>query len=73
MTSPPEKITIQCPRCGEVYEDWYRATVNLGLDDFDEEYLRQCSTAACPKCGHEVKFDLLVVERDGKFSIGPRE
>jgi predicted RNA-binding Zn-ribbon protein involved in translation (DUF1610 family) len=73
MTSPPEKITIQCPRCGEVYEDWYRATVNRGLDDFDEEYLRQCFKAACPKCGHEVKFDLLVVERDGKFSIGPRE
>lgn len=73
MTSPPEKITIQCPRCGEVYEDWHRASVNLGLDDFDEEYLRECSVAACPRCRNEVKFDLLVVDRDGKFILGPRE
>ena len=40
MTSPPEKIPIQCPRCGQVNEDWYRASVNRGLDDLDEEYLR---------------------------------
>jgi NAD-dependent SIR2 family protein deacetylase len=70
MTSPPEKITVRCPECGERYEDWYRASVNLALDDFDEEYLSDCSTATCPACGREVKFDLLVVDRDGTFITG---
>ena len=48
MTSPPEKITVECPKCGRFYEDWYRASVNLDLDDFDEEDLESCSTAPCP-------------------------
>lgn len=41
MTSPVERITVRCPACGEVYEDWFRASINLGLgEDFDDEYLR---------------------------------
>ena len=26
MTSPIEKILVQCPKCGNDYEDWYRAS-----------------------------------------------
>ncbi len=64
MTSPPEKITVECPKCGRFYEDWYRASVNLDLDDFDEEYLESCSTATCPHCKHKVNLDVRVVEDD---------
>ena len=39
MISPPEEITVRCPKCGHLYKDWTRASVNLDLDDFDEEYL----------------------------------
>ena len=39
MTSPIEDITVQCPKCGHLYQDWFRGSVNLDLDDFDEEYL----------------------------------
>ncbi len=72
MTSPPENITIRCPKCGEVYEDWYRASVNLELDDFDDEYLEECSTATCPACGHKVRIDVLIVDRDGNFCLSGR-
>ena len=62
MTSPPQQIHVRCPRCGREYDDWYRPSVNLDLDDFDEEYLRQASTATCPDCGHTVEIGTLVVD-----------
>ena len=65
MTSPVEQIVVKCPNCGTRYEDWYRGSVNLNLDDdFDEEYLRQASTATCPTCGHVVELHTLVVSGD---------
>ncbi len=73
MTSPPEKIIVKCPKCGIPFEDWYRASVNRELDDFDEEYLKECSTATCPACGHTIQFDMLVVDRSGKFVLGHPE
>ena len=39
MTSPPREITVTCPDCGHIYEDWYRPSINLSLDDFDDDYL----------------------------------
>jgi len=72
MTSPPEEITVECPKCGRFYKDWYRASVNLDLDDFDEEYLESCSTATCLHCKHKVSLDVLVVE-DGVFKFGSAE
>jgi hypothetical protein len=62
MTSPVEPITIQCPECGHTFNDWYRPSVNLGLDDFDEDYLNECSSAICPACGHKVDIDILLAE-----------
>ena len=71
MTSPPEQITVQCPRCGFEYEDWYRPSINLNLgDDFSEEYLREASTATCPECGFTVELSTLVVEGD-VWQFGP--
>jgi endogenous inhibitor of DNA gyrase (YacG/DUF329 family) len=69
VTSPPTRIVVECPRCATRYEDWYRASVNLDLDDFDEAYRRAASTSACPACGHVVEFEMLVVE-DGVWRIG---
>ena len=61
MTSPVETIRVVCPSCDREYEDWTRGSVNLDLDDFDEEYLRACSTATCPSCGYAVALDTLVI------------
>ena len=71
MTYPIEEITVQCPNCGHLYQDWTRASVNLDLDDFDEEYLEQCETATCPECHYKIDLDLFIVE-DGVFKFGTR-
>jgi len=39
------------------------------LDDFDDDYLEQCSSATCPDCGYKVEFDSLIVDREGTFVI----
>jgi hypothetical protein len=62
VTSSVDQIRVECPRCRRAYEDWTRRSLNLNLDDFDEAYLRECSTATCPACGFVVELDLLVVE-----------
>lgn len=66
MTSPPEQITIACPNCGHVYTDWHRASINVDLDPAlnDAAYLRDASTAKCPKCEHDVDLGTLVVKGD---------
>jgi hypothetical protein len=64
MTSPVEQIIVACPACNSLYEDWYRASINLGLDGFDEDYVRRATTATCPKCGHVVVLDTLIVDGD---------
>ncbi len=68
MTSPPEKIQVQCPECGTKYEDWYRPSINLGLDNFDDEYMKQATTATCPKCKTVVDLGTLIVRRDGVWT-----
>ena len=60
MTSPPRQIDVRCPSCGTVYKDWYRASINLMLDDFDEDYLREASTATCPSCSLTVELGGLI-------------
>ena len=72
MTSPIEDITVLCPKCWHLYQDWFRGSVNLDLDDFDEEYLDQCSSATCPDCQHKVNLDVLVV-KGGVFQFGTPE
>ena len=71
MTMPPENITVVCPKCGKTYEDWYRASMNLQIDDFDEDYIEEASTATCPHCGYKVHLDVLVVGDDGQWVVGP--
>lgn len=68
MTSPIKTIDVLCPQCGHLYQDWFRGSVNLDLDDFDDEYLEECSTAICPECKFKVYFDSLTV-KDGVFHL----
>ena len=54
MTSPTERILVECPRCRAEYLTSYRASINVDLDPdmaADEEYLREISTGTCPECG----------------------
>jgi DNA-directed RNA polymerase subunit RPC12/RpoP len=70
MKSPPREITVICPKCWAEYRDWIRPSINLALDDFDEEYLDQATSATCPKCMHKVSIDVLIVREDGVWELG---
>jgi hypothetical protein len=53
MTSPVEEILVRCRRCGRLYRDWFRASVNPQLNAAlaaDQEYVEAASTATCPSC-----------------------
>ena len=62
MTSPVERVRVVCPSCGVEFDDWFRPSVNTGIEPVDETYLRAASTATCPRCGHVVELDVLIVE-----------
>jgi NAD-dependent SIR2 family protein deacetylase len=72
MTSPVEGNTVRCPKCGHVYEDWHRASLNLELDDFDDEYIDQATSSTCPRCKHKINHDALVVRPDGIWEMRSR-
>lgn len=59
MTSPPREIEVTCPDCGHFCLDWYRLSINLSLDDLDDECLEEATTTTCPGCG--VKYDVGVL------------
>ncbi len=61
-----------CPKCSHQYEDWYRASINLELDDFDDEYLDRASSSICPKCNYKVSHNVLIVRRDGVWDLDQR-
>jgi endogenous inhibitor of DNA gyrase (YacG/DUF329 family) len=70
MTSPVEEIRVECPTCGTTFDDWTRGSINLDLDDFDDDYVRRASTATCPSCGQVVDLGALVV-KDGVWRFPP--
>ena len=43
------------------------------LDDFDDDYLDECSSAACPDCGYTIEFDNLIVDKEGTFIVPGEE
>ena len=61
MTSPIETIEVICPQCGKVHSTSYRASMNLMLDNFDDEYIEAMSTTHCPYCGLQIELGALVV------------
>lgn len=70
MTTRPEEIDVKCPKCGESYKTWRRASFNLTLgEDFDEKYMHDMTHATCPKCGTEVDLGALTVSREGEFQV----
>lgn len=69
MTMPPERITVQCQKCGHVFEDFIRGSINLSLDNFDDDYLDRCNYATCPNCKHRMKKGVLIVDKEGVFHL----
>jgi hypothetical protein len=59
MSSPPELIIVFCP-CGAVYLDSWRPSMNLSLDDFDDDYVERLSSTTCPNCALNTRMGTLL-------------
>ena len=59
--------------CGELFVDWYRASINAALDPemaADVDYLERASTAVCPACGTRYEFGILIADAaTGSFQV----
>jgi len=69
MTSPPSQITIRCPSCRKTFDDWWRPSINLQLDNFDEEYIKSATIKTCPYCRAEVRLATLIVDKEGVWHL----
>jgi hypothetical protein len=67
MTSPPREISIICPACGYAYKTWLRASINLSLESFSAEYIKEVTSGRCPKCSEIAELDVLIVDEEGTF------
>ena len=61
-----EPITVECPKCGDHFEDWWRPCANLELDPElgDPGYLECAATATCPHCGKTIRLGVLTADGD---------
>lgn len=70
MTSPPQPVLVDCPRCRQIFEAWYRPSINLSLGEvWSKEDVDDATTAKCPTCQHQVLLNHLVVREDGVFHL----
>jgi uncharacterized protein (UPF0212 family) len=65
MTSPIQTVQVVCPKCGHRYETQFRASMNLQLDEFEQDYVREMTTGTCPACDCVVELGALIIGRDG--------
>ena len=61
MTSAITWVDIVCPNCDHEYKDQHRASMNLDLDDFDDDDIDEMSTTTCPECGLKYGMGSLIV------------
>ncbi|HQX48391.1 MAG TPA: hypothetical protein PLR25_00700 [Planctomycetaceae bacterium] len=74
MTSPPEQITVWCPKCERHFRDWYRPSINLSLgEEWTEEEIEQASSVECPECHLRQDVGNLIVDQDGFWRVDGQE
>lgn len=64
MTLSARRVTIECQRCHEEYEDWYRSSVNVAIDPADETSPEQARTTTCPSCGFTIQHGVMLVREE---------
>jgi hypothetical protein len=61
-----ESITVECPKCGDHFQDWWRPCANIELDPdlADPGYLDCAAVATCPGCGTSIRLGVLTADGD---------
>ena len=61
----PDRLTAECPRCGEVFETWALGTPDVDADPAlgDPGWLFAASEVTCPHCGCTACSSGLAAER----------
>jgi hypothetical protein len=59
-----ESITVECPECGDHFQDWYRPCANFELDPelADPGSLDCAATATCPQCGCSIRLGVMTAD-----------
>ena len=69
MTSPPQQVRVRCPSCAYEYDDWFRPSLNLAIENLEDDYVREATTATCPRCGMTVHLGSIIVGADGVWAL----
>jgi predicted RNA-binding Zn-ribbon protein involved in translation (DUF1610 family) len=64
MTSPRRRITFECPKCHEEYQDWYRPAIDVALDPAGDVPREQAGTSTCPSCGFTIRHGVMLVREE---------
>jgi endogenous inhibitor of DNA gyrase (YacG/DUF329 family) len=61
-----DRLTVECARCGEVFETWALGTPDLDCDPAlgDPGWISAASAVTCPKCGSTSCSSGLAAERE---------
>ena len=66
MPRSADRLTVECPRCGEAFETWAVGTPELDADPTlaDPGWTSAASAATCPHCGATACCSGLAAERE---------
>jgi endogenous inhibitor of DNA gyrase (YacG/DUF329 family) len=66
MARSADRLTVECPRCGRVFETWAVGTPDLDFDPAGADPGRMSaeSAATCPHCGATACCTGLAAERE---------
>jgi hypothetical protein len=66
MARSAERLTVECPRCGQVFETWALGTPELDCDPElgDPGWVSAAAAATCPHCGGTSCCSGLAAERE---------
>jgi hypothetical protein len=66
MAGPAERITVECPGCGRMFDTWAMGTPDLDCDPElgDPGWVSAASEATCPHCGCTSCCSGLAAERE---------
>jgi hypothetical protein len=66
MARAAERLTVECPRCGQAFDTWAMGMPELDFDPAvaDPGWVSAAAAATCPHCGATACCSGLAAERE---------